>query len=207
MAIRNYVEQILSSPVYIFDAIIEKLIGKNLHFSKIELRRYSFKMDPVLLESIKLILKDLEQEEGVVSRFMYANFGFEICKNKKREQLLYLGSELKTQHKKIKSRLYSIYRQKERLAYSIVDLRRLSEGFHSKDMFFESDSVKNKNKFYIDELVRKIEELQNIQLSLLMKYDDLCEIEQIYHKLFKSIPRHDNLHEETHLLLAGLAKA
>lgn len=207
MAIGNYVEQILSSPVYVFDGIIEKLIGKNLHFAKIELRRYSFKMDAVLLESIKSILKDLEQEEGVISRFLYANFGFEVRKNKRREQLLYLGSELKTQHKKIKSRLYGIFRQKERLAYSIVDLRRLNEGFRAKDMFFESDSVKNKNKFYIDELARKIEELQSIQLSLLMKYDDLCEIEKIYHKLFKSIPRNENLHEETYLLSVQAIKA
>jgi hypothetical protein len=74
-------------------------------------------------------------------------------------------------------------------------------------MFFESDSVRNKNKFYIDELERKIEELQSIQLSLLMKYDDLSEVEKIYHKLFKSIPRHENLHEETHLLLSRTLKA
>jgi hypothetical protein len=202
MAISNYVEQILSSPVYVFDNIIEKLIGKNLHFSKIELRRYSMKIDRILIESIKSILKDLQKEEGAFSRFLYSSFGFQIRKNKRREQLSYLGSELKTKHRKIKSRLYGIHRQKERLAYSIIDLKRLSEGFHSKDMFFESDNVKNKNKFYIDEVERKIEELQKIQLSLLMKYDDLSEIEKIYHKLFKSIPRHENLNEETHLLLA-----
>jgi hypothetical protein len=105
MEISNYVEQILSSPVYVFDGILEKLIGKNLHFAKIELRRYSFKIDATLIESIKEILKDLEVEEGCFSRFLYASFGFEIHKNKRREQLLYVGSELKTQHIKIKSRL------------------------------------------------------------------------------------------------------
>jgi predicted Zn-dependent peptidase len=159
-------------------------------------------MDVILMESIKSILKDLDKEEGVISRFLYANLGFEIKKNKRREQLLYLGSELKVQHKKIMSRLYGVHRQKERLSYSILDLKRLAEGFQNKNMFFESDNVKNKNKFYIDEVERKIEELQKIQLSLLMKYDDLSEIEKIYHKIFKSIPRHENLNEETHLLLA-----
>ncbi len=207
MAISNYVEQILNSPVYVFDSIIEKLIGKNLHFAKIELCRHSFEVDSILLESIKSILKDLKQEEGIVSRFLYAKFGFEIRKNKRREQLIYLGSELKTQHKKINSKLYTLYRQKERLSYSMVDLRRLCEGFHSKDIFFESDSVKNKNQFYMDELERKIEEFEKIQLSLLMKYDDLSEIEKIYHKLFKSIPRYESLQEETHLLLAQTVKA
>jgi len=207
MAISDYVEQILSSPVYIFDGIVDKLVGKNLHFAKIELRRHSFEMDATLIESIKSILKDLDKEEGMVSRFLYASFGFEMRKNKRREQLLYLGSELKVQHKRIMSKLYGIHRQKERLSYSIVDLKRLSEGFHSKNMFFENDNVKNKNKFYIDEIERKVEELQKIQLSLLMKHDDHSEIEKIYHKLFKSIPRHENLHEETYLLLAQPIKA
>ncbi|CAA6817346.1 MAG: Unknown protein [uncultured Sulfurovum sp.] len=207
MAISDYVEQILSSPVYVFDNIIEKLIGKNVHYSKIELSRYSIQMDGTLVESIKSVLKDLNEEEGIFSRFLYSNFGIEIRRNKRREQLLYLGSELKTQHSKIKARVYALHRQKERLAYSIVDLKRLSEGFSSKDMFFESDKVKNKNKFYIDEIERKINELQGIQLSLLMKHDDLSELEKIYHKLFNSIPRYQDLHEETHLLLARPVKA
>ena len=206
MAISDYVDQILSSPVYIFDGIIDKLIGKNLHFAKIELSRYSLEIDATLMESIKSILKDLEQEEGIVSRFLYIKFGFEIRKNKRREQLLYLGSELKGQHKKVISRLYGIHRQKERLAYSIVDLKRLSEGFENQNMFFENNNIKNKNKFYRAEVERKLGELQKIQLSLFMKYEDLSEVEKIYHKLFKSIPRHDNLNEETHLLLAKPTK-
>ena len=206
MAVNDYIEQILSSPVHIFDGIIEKLIGRNLHFAKIELRRHSFVLDAILVESIKSILKDLDNEEGIVSRFLYAKLGFQIRKNKKREQLLYLGSELKTQHKKILSRLYEIYRQKERLAYTIIDLKRLSEGFHTKDMFFESENVKNKNQFYIDEIDRTIEALQKVQLSLLMKHENLCEIESIYHKLLKSIPRYNNLQEETSLLLANPLK-
>ena len=206
MAISNYVEQILNSPVYVFDGIIEKLIGRNLHFSKIELARYSFKIDGTLLESIKSILRDLEKEEGLLSRFLYAKFGFEIYKNKRREQLLYLGSELKSQHEKIKTRVYRLYSQKERLSYSIIDLKRLSEGFKGKDMFFECDKVKNKNQFYIGEVERKIDELQKIQLSLLMKHDDLSEIEKIYYRVLKSVPRHENLHEEADVLLGKPVK-
>jgi hypothetical protein len=100
------------------------------------------------------------------------------------------------------SKLYGIHRQKERLSYCIVDLKRLAEGFHNKNMFFESNNIKNKNRFYIDEVEERIAELQKIELSLLMKHENLSEIEKIYHKLFKSIPRHENLYEETHLLLA-----
>jgi len=163
-------------------------------------------MDAVLLESIKSILEDLNKEEGRISRFLYQSFGFQIRKNKRREQLIYLGSELKTQHRKIKNRLYQLQRQKERLSYSIVDLGRLSEGFKNKDMFFESQMIKNKNTFYLNEIRRKVKELQEIELSLLMKYDDLSEVEKIYHKLFKSIPRYQDLNEESHLLLAAPKK-
>lgn len=206
MAISEYVEQILSSPVYVFDTILEKLIGKNVHYAKIELSRYPIVMDAVLLESIKSILEDLNKEEGRISRFLYQSFGFQIRKNKRREQLIYLGSELTTQHRKIKNRLYQVQRQKERLSYSIVDLGRLAEGFKNKDMFFESQMIKNKNTFYLNEIRRKVKELQEIELSLLMKYDDLSEIEKIYHKLFKSIPRYQDLNEESHLLLAAPKK-
>ncbi|CAA6804564.1 MAG: Unknown protein [uncultured Sulfurovum sp.] len=207
MAISDYVEQILSSPVYVFDGIIEKLIGKNVHFAKIELGRHPICIDAVLIESIKSILKDLEEEEGFISRFLYRKFGFEVRKNKRREQLIYLGSELKTQHFKIKNRLYGLYRQKERLTYSILDLGRLTEGFDTKEMFFESESMKNKSKFYVGEIGLQIDELQSLQLSLLMKHDDLSEIEGIYSKLFQRIPRHQDLHEEAHLLLQNSIKS
>ncbi|CAA6808715.1 MAG: Unknown protein [uncultured Sulfurovum sp.] len=53
MSINNYVEQILSSPVYVFDGIIEKLIGKNVHYSKIELSRYPIQIDDKYLPKIK----------------------------------------------------------------------------------------------------------------------------------------------------------
>jgi len=206
MAIENYVGQILSSPVYVFDGIIEKLIGKNIHTAKIELTRYRIEIDAILVDSIKSVLKDLKEEEGVISRFFYSTFGIEFRKNKRREQLLYLGSELKIQHSKIKNKLQALHRQKERLTYSITDLGRLQEGFSDKSMFFENDKVKNKSKFYINEIDGQIEELQSCQCSLLTKYNDLYDIEKIYHRLYKRIPRYYELCEETHLLLDAPAK-
>jgi hypothetical protein len=94
MVFKKHVKNILHSPVYVFDEIIEKLTSENIHAAKIELTRHRIAVDVILVESIKSILKDLKEEEGVVSRFLYATFGFEIRKNKRREQLIYLGSEL-----------------------------------------------------------------------------------------------------------------
>ncbi len=206
MEISNYVEQILNNPVYVFDTIIEKIIGKNIHFTKIELSRHSIKMDSVLIESIKSILSDLEKEEGVISHWLYLKFGVEIRKNKRRKQLIYLGSELKMQQTKIKMRLDGFHRQKEKVSYSIINLERLVEGLENQNVFCETKTMKNKNMFFISEVKFKIKELRKLQLLLLMKYDNLSEIEKIYHIIFKSIPQHEKLHEETQFLLAKRVK-
>jgi len=202
MAIDNYVGQILNSPVYIFDGIIEKLIGKNIHYAKIELTRYRIEVDTVLFESIKSVLEDLNAEEGVISRFFYSKFGIELRKNKRREQLLYLGSELKSQHSKIKNKLRVLERQKERLSFSIIDLNRLKEGFSEKNMFFENEKNKNKSKFFINEIEGQIKQIQDLQLSVLMRYNDLSDIEKVYNNLLMKIPRYHELQEETYLLLS-----
>ncbi len=201
MAIESYIEDILHSPVYVFDEIVEKIIDKNAYFAEIELKRCPLKVDSILFESIKSILKDLKEEEGVFSCFLYATFGVEIRKNKRREQLIYLGSELKTQHIRIQKNLRSIRRQQERLSYSINDLERLKDAFLTKNMFFENDKVKNKSKFFMSKIESKMSTLEEYQVSLLMKYNDLVEVEKLYQQLFIQIPRYHELCEETHLLL------
>ncbi len=201
MAIENYIENILHSPVYVFDEIVTKIIDKNITFAQIELKRCPLEVDTTLFESIKSILKDLKNEEGFFSRFLYSTFGVEIRKNKRREQLIYLGSELKTQHIKIQKNLYSIQKHQENLSHSIHELERLKDAFLKKNMFFEDDKVKNKSKFFMSEIESKMSSLEEYQLSLLMKYNDLVEVEKLYQQLFIQIPRYHELREETYLLL------
>ena len=201
MAVESYIDDILYSPVYVFDEIVAKIIDKNVSFAQIELKRCPLEVDSILFESIKSILKDLKDEEGVFSRFLYATFGVEIRKNKRREQLIYLGSELKTQHIRIQANLRAIQRQQDRLSYSINDLERLKDAFLTKNMFFENDKVKNKSKFFMSEIENKMSSLEEYQISLLMKYNDLVEVEKLYEQLFIQIPRYHELREETHLLL------
>ena len=205
MALKKHVEQILHSPVYVFDEIVEKLTGENIHAAKIELTRRRIDVDMILVESIKSILKDLKEEEGVVSRFFYATFGFEFRKNKRREQLIYLGSELKSLHKKITAKLYEVHRQIERLSFSVNDLVRLKNEFSSQKNSFKSEKERSKNKFYSEEIESKMEEIEGYKKLLQMKHDDIADIEKIYHLLLKRIPRHHELHEETHLLLLSPA--
>ncbi len=201
MAIESYIDDILYSPVYVFDEIVAKIIDKNISFAQIELKRCPLEVDSTLFESIKSILKDLKEEEGVFSRFLYATFGVEIRKNKRREQLIYLGSELKTQHIKIQENLRSIQKFQEYLSHSINDLEQLKGAFLTKNMFFENDKVKNKSRFFMSEIERNMSKLEEYQVSLLMKYNDLVEVEKLYGQLFIQIPRYNELREETYLLL------
>ena len=53
----------------------------------------------------------------------------------------------------------------------------------------------------MSEIERKISILEEYQLSLLMKYNDLVEVEKLYWQLLIQIPRYQELREETHCLL------
>jgi ribosomal protein S8 len=201
MAVDTYIDDILNSPTYVFDEIIDKLIAKNIQNAKIEQKRYATDIDTILFEAIKSILKDLREEEGFISRFLYSNFGIELRKNKRRAQLIFLGSQLKTQYSKIKAERFRIYRQTERISLSIVDLKRLSDGFGRKNIYFQTEKNINKSKFFIKEIENNIESLKECQLSLESKYGNLGETEKLYSKLLKKIPRYHELHEENYLLL------
>lgn len=199
MTIDDYVNEILNSPVHVFDSIVQKLIGRNADFAKIELQRHSVEVDVVLIESIKSILHDLKKEESILSRFFYLTFGIELRKNKRRKQLLYLGSELKNQQHKVQSRLHRILRHKERVSYILVDLDALREGLLEQSILFDNNHLKNKSKFYEDEVKFKMGELNKMKLALQMKYNNLLEVQKLYNTIFKNIPRYASLEDTKHL--------
>ena len=201
MSVENYINDILDSPTYVFDQIVDKIIGNNIKHAKIELKRYSTDVDITLFEAIKSVLKDLEEEEGVISRFFYNKFGIEFKKNKRREQLIYLGNQLKTQHFKVKSELFRLYRQRERISLSIVDLKRISDSFKGKKFYFRDKKMLNKSKFYIKEIALKIESLKECEISLESKHNNLGDTEKMYDTLLKKIPRYHELQEESNSLL------
>jgi hypothetical protein len=206
MAVEKYINDILNSPTYVFDQIVDKIIGNNVKHAKIELKRQSTDVDVILFEAIKSILKDLREEEGLISRFLYNRFGIELRKNKRREQLIYLGSQLKTQHSKVKSERFRLYRQKERISLSIIDLKRLSDGFKGKEFYFRDKKSLNKSKFYMNEIGMKIERLRECELFLNSKHVNLGDTEKMYDSMLKKIPRYQELQEENHLLLSASSK-
>jgi len=206
MSNSSYVENILHSPITLLDEVLEQSVARTIYTATIEAQRQQIQADRNLLDSTDTVLGYLEIEEGFLSCFLYAKFGYEFQKNKRREQLRYFGSKIKLQLSEIKSRLYALNRQTERISYSIVDLEQLLEQFSSKDVTSENNEIQNKSKLCIYKIEEKIGQLDNLRLTLMMQHEALSEIEQEYSSLFKRIPRHKKLEENTLLLIGHISK-
>jgi len=204
MAIDSYVNQILESPIFVFEDIVDKVIGEHLKNSELEMLRHPTDVDNVLFEAIKSILVDLDKEEGFISRFFYRIFGVEVRKNKRRTQLILLGGQLKTQHSKVKSELVRIYQQVEQLSIIIIDLKRLEKSFHEKNIYFQNTKTLNKKSFFLTEIKNKVVLLEASQNALESKHNSVTDIEKVYSLLFTKIPRYYELKEENPLDLLPL---
>jgi len=207
MAIESYVDDILQSPESTFRKIISKIILRSDKDAKIELVRQHTEIDEILFEAIKSILNDLKLEEGVISRFLYKYFNIEILKNKKREQLILLGSQLKTQYNKVIHERKRVDIHINNLLASLANLRRLKEAFNTKITVLELHRERNKSKSYIRKISRKIEELNQYKNGLEKKQHTLLDIEKQYRHLYHQIPRYYALQEEHYLTLLAYQKA
>jgi len=207
MAIESYVEDILKSPEATFRKIMLKIIQKSDRDAKIELVRQYTEVDEILFEAIKAILKDLKVEEGVISQFLYRYFNIEIVKNKKREQLIILGTQLKTQYTRLRKEQNRVNIHILNLSLSLDNLKRLKEAFHNKRELILTDKEFNKSNAFIKKLNSKIDELSEYKNSLKQKYIKLNETEKVYKNLYKQIPRYYELQEDNFMnLLAPSVK-
>lgn len=199
MLIENYINDIFNNPIYIFDQIIKKVIGENIKQAQRELKRHSTDVDVILFKAIKSVLKDISTEEGVISSFIYRKFGIELQKNKKREQLVYLGSQLKAQYNKVKSERSRLYKQKERISSCLADLNRIADSFNGKKYSFGDEQTYLKRKYCIKEIDEKIETLKEYELLLESKYNNFGDTEKVYRALLKKIPRYYKLQDNSNL--------
>jgi hypothetical protein len=201
MAIESYVDDILQSPESTFRKIISRVIIRRDKDAKIELVRQYTEVDETLFEAIKSILNDLKIEEGRISRFLYRYFKIEIFKNKKREQLILLGSQLKTQYSKLKKEKRRVDMHIDNLLDSLENLRRLKEAFVNKIDTLKLRQERNKSHAYIRKISHRIEELNRYKSALEQKQEKLFETEKLYRNLYYQIPRYYELREEHYLNL------
>ena len=98
MPMRINIENILKSRKDVFYEMLNKLTQTNIDLAKTELEHDCCNIDEQLFDAIVLTLNKLHSEEDLISRFLYSSFGIERYKNKRREQLLILGKQLKSKY-------------------------------------------------------------------------------------------------------------
>ncbi len=201
MSLRINIEKILQSPKNIFKEILTKLTGKNISDAKKELNIQYKGIDIILFDAINLVLSDLKNEEGYISRLLYRMFKIEIKRNIRREQLIILGSQLKVQHRNIKKDIYRVKLYIYNISSTIKNLQRLEKAFKDKNKFIFEQNMLDKSNYYLGCIIAKIKELEYLQDSLEDSLNILDAKEKKYNRLFKKIPRYYELNEEVYLQL------
>jgi uncharacterized protein (DUF3084 family) len=206
MAIESYVENILNSPEATFQKIVSKIIQKSDKSAKIELLRQHIEVDEILFKAIKSILNDLRLEEGMLSQFLYRYLNIELVKNKKREQLIILGTQLKTQHSRLKIEQDRVDTHILNLTLSLDNLKWLKDAFENKRDLLQRDREINKSDAFIKKLYTTIKELSQYRDNLRQKSLKLDETERLYLNLYKQIPQYYKLQEESIITLLAPPK-
>ena len=199
---RINIENILNSPEHLFKEILIKLTQKNIDDAKKELSIKTREIDIILFDAIKLVLSDLRNEESYISRLLYRLFKIEFTRNIRREQLIILGSQLKSQDIELQKDIYRIKLYIYNITLTLKNLQRLDRAFSEKNSsIFEQDML-NKSRYYLDRINHKYRELDKYKDRLEDKLNIVEAIEKQYITLLKKIPRYYELNEEIYLQLA-----
>jgi hypothetical protein len=202
MLISIHIGNILNSSTETFHEIIDKLQKKNIELSRQELALKN-EFDETLIEAILLTVEALREEERFISRVLYNFFGIGKEKNKRREQLIILGSQLKSQ---LNSRDKSIRKSrhyKENLYSSKKNLTRLHKAFKNKIPFLNSYTLQNRAINYMRETNRHIERIILCEDELEIRINHLNSTLNKYRKVLRQIPRYHKLEEETYTQFIG----
>jgi len=201
MSIHVNIENILRSEDEIFKNILFEITSKSAKNAKSEIKLKCRERDNTLFDAISLILKDLKNEEGYISRLLYRLFGFEFKENIRRKQLLILGGELKSQYINIQKDVYRVRVYRDNLSSTIKILQKLRKAFKDKFIFLVENSLAQKAKYYIERVEAKIRELDSYNIRLRDKLVVCERLEVEYKNLLKKIPRYYELNGNIDILL------
>ena len=203
MSMHMNIDKILNSTNDIFYEIVEKIELNNLSNAKKELES-KHSLNIVLIDAIEFSLLKLKSEENLLSQMLYNTFGIGKAKNQRREQLISLGGQLKsqiTQFERDRNRIKFHY---DNVVSTLQNLTTLSEAFGKKMHFLINENMEKRCQTYLKELYIKMDESNRCQKELSLKsiYLESCLFK--YKELLKRIPRHHELQEERwKYLLAG----
>jgi len=189
MPMRINIENILKSRKDVFYEMLNKLTQTNIDLAKTELEHNCCNIDEQLFDAIVLTLNKLHSEEDLISRFLYSSFGIERYKNKRREQLLILGKQLKSQYDEIQQAITRIKECKKNLDSSHKNLLKLRQGFHDKTESLSSILLQERSYKYIEEIDFKLKHIKEYEEALEEKTQKLKANAHKYKTLLKRIPR------------------
>jgi len=198
-----YIDKILNSNTDVFYEIIEKMELKNLSDVRQELSN-TYNLDKVLIDAIEFTLKKLRKEESFFSQVLYSSFGIGKEKNKRREQLILLGAQLKSEISKLERDRRRIQFFADNVYGYLQNLSLLSEALGKKKPLLQTESLENRCQSYLKDLYKKMDETNGYHDALTTKgiYLESCLYK--YKELFRQIPRYQTIKEERwNYLLAG----
>ncbi len=200
MSISINIGNILNSPNDTFHEILDKLQKENIERAKKELTLKN-EFDTTLIDAILLTVEMLHEEEGFISRVLYSSFGIGKNRNKRREQLIILGSQLKSQLSDREKSIRRSRHRKESLYSTQKNLARLHKAFKNKIPFLNSYTLQNRAINYMRELNRNIEAVITYQDELEVRINYLSNTMQEYRRVLRQIPRYYELREEVYTQL------
>jgi hypothetical protein len=198
MSLSNDIENILNSNDDVFPDILEKILMENLTNAKEELKE-THKLNKILYEAIDFTVKKLDEEEGSISKLLYKAFGIGKDKNPRREQLLGLGGQLKSQITSLERDRKKIGFYYDNVTSSYESLTRLSEGFGRKVHFLTNKEQQKRCNNYLKDLYIKIDETDACRRELDMKSIYLESCIYKYDELLKRIPRYKEIRGDKYL--------
>jgi hypothetical protein len=190
------VDNILSRNRSFFNDVLEQLENKTVQQAKSEIER-RYEVNKVLYEAIEFTIKQLDEEENILSKILYKSFGIGREKNERRTQLVVLGGHLKAEISQIEREKYKITFHLKNLFHLLENLKRLSDSFSKRTHSLRKIEDYNRCREYLKEVYLKTDEVTQYkkELDVKMIYLESCRFK--YEKLLKQIPRHRELTEDS----------
>jgi len=192
------IDKLLNTDEAVFENILNKLYLENLSNSDNELE-LKYKFNHKLYEVIDFTLLKLKEEEGILSRILYNSFGVGKKKNKRRKQLILLGTQLKTEIGKLDRDVTRVHHYHQSSLSSVDALTRFSSGFGRKIHILEDDTLADKCNRYLKRIYLVIDRVDKSTQELDKKSLLLESSADKYRGLLKRIPRYHELNDNKYL--------
>ncbi len=195
MSSKINIDRILNSNRDVFDEILSKLENRVLIDAKRELNN-NYNFNEALYEATAFTLRELDDEEGFISKFLYRSFGVGREKNPRREQLIVLGGQLKLEINNLKREKYKVNFHLKNVFTLLANLERLADMFGRKKSFLRNSVIQKRAQEYLREVYLKIDEVEQCKKELNVKIIYLESCHSKYDRLLKQIPRHQEITED-----------